>query len=43
MKDSLAKSGFETLTLTPEESERALKADTARWTKIIRDNNIRGS
>jgi tripartite-type tricarboxylate transporter receptor subunit TctC len=29
--------------LTPEESDRALKEDTARWTKIIRENNIRGS
>lgn len=43
MRDTLAKSGFESLTLTPEESERALREDTARWTRIIRDNGIRGS
>ena len=43
MKDAMAKSGFESLTLSPEESERALRADTSRWTQIIRDNNIRGS
>ncbi len=43
MKDTMAKSGFEALMLTPEESDRALKEDTARWTKIIRENNIRGS
>jgi tripartite-type tricarboxylate transporter receptor subunit TctC len=43
MKETMAKSGFESLTLSPEESERALKEDTARWTRIIRENNIRGS
>jgi tripartite-type tricarboxylate transporter receptor subunit TctC len=43
MKEAMAKSGFESLTLSPEEAERALRADTARWTQIIRDNNIRGS
>lgn len=43
MKESMAKGGFESLTLSPEESERALRADTARWTQVIRDNNIRGS
>ena len=43
MRESMAKSGLEALTLSPEESERALRADTARWVQIIRDNNIRGS
>jgi tripartite-type tricarboxylate transporter receptor subunit TctC len=43
MKEAMAKGGFESLTLSPEESERALRADTARWTQVIRDNNIRGS
>jgi tripartite-type tricarboxylate transporter receptor subunit TctC len=42
-KDTMAKSGFEALMLTPEESDRALREDTARWTEIIRENNIRGS
>jgi tripartite-type tricarboxylate transporter receptor subunit TctC len=43
VRDSLGKAGYEALTLTPEESDRALKADTARWTKVIRENNIRGT
>lgn len=43
VRDSLGKAGYEALTLTPEESDRALKADTERWTKVIRENNIRGT
>lgn len=43
VRDSLAKAGFEALTLTPQESDLALRADTARWTKVIQDNNIRGT
>lgn len=41
--DSLLKSGFEPILLSPTEAHRALLEDTARWTKVIRDNNIRGS
>lgn len=40
--DSLLKSGFEPMLLSPTEAQRALTEDTARWTKVIRDNNLRG-
>ncbi|MHA7682592.1 Bug family tripartite tricarboxylate transporter substrate binding protein [Cupriavidus sp. PET2-C1] len=40
--ESLLKSGFEPLLLSPAEAELALKADTAKWAKVIRDSNIRG-
>jgi len=43
MKDYLAGNGFEALTLSPEESVRALKLETEKWSRIIRENNIRGS
>ncbi|MDO9434184.1 tripartite tricarboxylate transporter substrate binding protein [Hydrogenophaga sp.] len=43
VRDSLAKAGFETLTLSPQESAVALKADTARWTKVIQENKLRGT
>ncbi|MBK6650974.1 MAG: hypothetical protein IPG42_15550 [Betaproteobacteria bacterium] len=43
MKDYLAGNGFEALTLSPEESIRALKLETEKWSRIIRENNIRGS
>ena len=43
VRDSLAKAGFETLTLSPQESAVALKADTARWTRVIQDNKLRGT
>ena len=42
LRDSLLKGGFEPLVLTRDEADRALKEDTARWTKVIRENNIRG-
>lgn len=40
--DSLLKSGFEPMLLSPTDAQRALTEDTARWTKVIRDNNLRG-
>lgn len=43
MKESLAIAGFETLTLSPEDSARSLKLETEKWARIIRENNIRGS
>lgn len=42
LTESLLKSGFEPMLLSPAEAEDALKEDTARWTKVIRDNNLRG-
>ncbi|AEI82938.1 hypothetical protein CNE_BB2p01270 (plasmid) [Cupriavidus necator N-1] len=41
--ESLLKSGFEPMRLSPAEAQKALVEDTAQWTKVIRDNNIRGS
>lgn len=43
MKESLLKGGFEPLTLSPAPAERALKEDTAKWTRVIQANNLRGS
>ena len=43
MKEYLAGQGFEALTLSPNESIRALKLETEKWSRIIRENNIRGS
>lgn len=40
--ESLLKGGFEPLLLSPAEAQKALTEDTARWTKVIRDNNLRG-
>ncbi len=42
LAESLLKSGFEPLLLSPAEAELALKADTAKWSKVIRDSHIRG-
>ena len=43
MRDYLAANGFEALTLSPEDSARALKLETEKWSRIIRETNIRGS
>jgi tripartite-type tricarboxylate transporter receptor subunit TctC len=43
MKTYLSSNGFEALTLSPEESSRALKLETEKWSRIIRENNIRGT
>lgn len=43
MKEYLAGQGFEALTLSPDESMRALQLETEKWSRIIRENNIRGS
>lgn len=43
VRDTMAKSGFEALTLSTDESERALREDAARWIRVIRDNNLRGA
>lgn len=40
--ESLLKGGFEPMVLSPAEAQKALAEDTARWTKVIRDNNLRG-
>lgn len=42
LAESLLKSGFEPLLLSPAEAELALHADTAKWAKVIRESNIRG-
>lgn len=42
MTEYLAANGFEALTLSPGESMRALKLETEKWSRIIRENNIRG-
>jgi len=41
--DTLLKGGFEPLMLSPAEAEKALKEDTARWTRVIRENHLRGN
>ncbi|WP_454752845.1 Bug family tripartite tricarboxylate transporter substrate binding protein [Cupriavidus necator] len=41
--ESLLKGGFEPVTLSPAEAEKALKEDTARWARVIRENHLRGS
>ncbi|MFV0676932.1 Bug family tripartite tricarboxylate transporter substrate binding protein [Variovorax sp. tm] len=41
--ESLLKGGFEPMLLSPAEAEKALKEDTAKWTKVIRENSLRGS
>jgi tripartite-type tricarboxylate transporter receptor subunit TctC len=43
MKAYLAGIGFEPLTLSPTESAGALRLETEKWSRIIRENNIRGS
>lgn len=43
LKESLLRGGFEPLLLSPAQAERALKEDTAKWTRVIRANNLRGS
>jgi tripartite-type tricarboxylate transporter receptor subunit TctC len=42
LRESLLKGGFEPLQLTPAEAQRALKEDTAKWTRVIADNKLRG-
>lgn len=42
LRESLLKSGFEPMQLPEAEAEKALKADTAKWAKVIRDNHIHG-
>lgn len=42
LTDSLLKSGFEPMRLSPAEAQKALKEDTAKWTKVIRANGLRG-
>ncbi|MET4575983.1 Bug family tripartite tricarboxylate transporter substrate binding protein [Ottowia thiooxydans] len=42
LTESFLKSGFEPLLLSPAEAQRALTEDTAKWTKVIRENNLRG-
>lgn len=43
LRESLLSAGFEPLLLSPAEAERALKEDTAKWSRVIRENHIRGS
>jgi tripartite-type tricarboxylate transporter receptor subunit TctC len=42
LTESLLKSGFEPMLLSPAEAEKALKEDTAKWSKVIRENKLRG-
>lgn len=42
LTESLLKNGFEPLLLSPAQAQRALTEDTAKWTKVIRENNLRG-
>ena len=42
MKAYLAGIGFEALTLSPTESAGALRLETEKWSRIIREKNIRG-
>ena len=41
VRESLLKGGFEPMVMSVQEMNAALKTDTARWTKVIRDNHIR--
>ncbi|MDM0072694.1 tripartite tricarboxylate transporter substrate binding protein [Variovorax sp. J31P207] len=41
VRDSLLKGGFEPMVMSLQEMNAALKVDTAKWIKVIRDNNIR--
>jgi tripartite-type tricarboxylate transporter receptor subunit TctC len=41
VQDALKKGGFEPLVMSPSENQRALKEDGAKWSKVIRENNIR--
>ena len=43
LTESLLKSGFEPLRLSPAEAQKALKEDTAKWAKVIRDSGLRGN
>jgi tripartite-type tricarboxylate transporter receptor subunit TctC len=41
VQEALKKGGFEPLVMSPSENRRALKEDGAKWSKVIRENNIR--
>jgi tripartite-type tricarboxylate transporter receptor subunit TctC len=41
VQEALKKGGFEPLVMSPSENQRALKEDGAKWSKVIRENNIR--
>lgn len=43
LTQSLLAGGFEPMLLSPADAQRALAEDTAKWTKVIRDNKLRGS
>ena len=40
MKERLSANSLEPLGLTPEQSAQFIKADIARWSRVIRDANI---
>ena len=41
VQEALKKGGFEPLVMSPSENLRALKEEGAKWSKVIRENNIR--
>jgi tripartite-type tricarboxylate transporter receptor subunit TctC len=41
VQEALKKGGFEPLVMSPSENQRALKEEGAKWSKVIRENNIR--
>jgi hypothetical protein len=41
MKERLKAQGIEVINLTPDQSIRFLKTDIARWSRVIRDANIK--
>jgi tripartite-type tricarboxylate transporter receptor subunit TctC len=41
MKERLKSQGLEVINLSPEQSSRFLKEDIARWSRVIRDANIK--
>ena len=43
IQDALKKGGFEPLVMSPAENQRALKEQSTKWGKVIRENNIRAS
>ena len=40
VQDALKKGGFEPLVMSRAENQRSLKEESAKWGKVIRDNNI---
>ena len=41
MRDNLARQGAEVRTNTPEEFATFIRAETARWAKVVKDANVK--